>query len=57
MPEELRLECPDWAAAALRRRFGTDFETEMAAMLTPPPLDLRVNTLKTTREHSPAGAA
>ena len=52
MPDDVRLECPDWAAAALRRRFGADFETEMAAMLTPPPLDLRVNTLKTTRAHS-----
>lgn len=52
MPDDVRLECPDWAAGALRRRFGADFETEMAAMLTPPPLDLRVNTLKTTREQS-----
>lgn len=50
MPEDLRAECPAWAAAPLRRRFGVDFGTEMAASLTPPPLDLRVNPLKTSRE-------
>lgn len=50
MPEEVRLECPDWAVEPLRRRFGDGFADEMAALLTPPPLDLRVNTMKTTRE-------
>jgi len=49
MPEEVRLECPDWAAGPLRQRFGEAFGAEMAALLTPPPLDLRVNTLRTTR--------
>jgi len=50
MPEEVRGECPDWALEALRRRFGGDFGREMAAMLTPPPLDLRVNPLRSDRE-------
>ncbi|WP_353475230.1 RsmB/NOP family class I SAM-dependent RNA methyltransferase [Salipiger sp. H15] len=50
MPEEVRLECPDWAAGPLRRRFGEAFGAEMAALLTPPTLDLRVNTIKATRE-------
>lgn len=50
MPEEIRLECPDWALAPLRRRFGADFAAEMAASLTEPPLDLRVNPGRTTRE-------
>jgi 16S rRNA (cytosine967-C5)-methyltransferase len=50
MPEEVRLECPAWAAPSLRRRFGDAFAAEMAATLTPPPLDLRVNTLRTTRD-------
>lgn len=50
MPEEVRLECPDWAVGPLRGRFGDGFADEMAALLTPPPLDLRVNTMKTTRE-------
>ena len=52
MPEEIRVECPDWAAEPLRRRFGDDFAREMAALLTPPPLDLRVNPVKSTREAS-----
>jgi 16S rRNA (cytosine967-C5)-methyltransferase len=50
MPEEVRGECPSWALAPLRRRFGDSFPREMAALLTAPPLDLRVNPLKTTRE-------
>jgi 16S rRNA (cytosine967-C5)-methyltransferase len=50
MPEEVRRECPSWAVEPLRRRFGDAFPDEMAALLTAPPLDLRVNPLKTTRE-------
>ena len=50
MPDAVRLECPDWAMAPLRRRFGDGLAVEMAATLTPPPLDLRVNPVKTTRE-------
>ena len=50
MPEEVRVECPSWAAAPLRERFGDAFRREMAALLTPAPLDLRVNPLKATRE-------
>lgn len=50
MPDEVKVECPPWAVAALRRRFGGSFQQEMAALLTPAPLDLRVNTLKSTRD-------
>jgi len=50
MPEELRVECPPWAVEPLRRRFGEAFEDEMAALLTPAPLDLRVNPVKSSRE-------
>jgi 16S rRNA (cytosine967-C5)-methyltransferase len=50
MPDEVRAECPDWALEPLRRRFGGSFAREMAVMLAPPPLDLRVNPLKATRE-------
>ncbi|TPM39928.1 RsmB/NOP family class I SAM-dependent RNA methyltransferase, partial [Mesorhizobium sp. B2-3-4] len=50
MPQEVRLECPLWAADPLRRRFGRAFGQEMAALLTPAPLDLRVNSIKSTRE-------
>lgn len=50
MPEEVRVECPAWAAPPLRRRFGQGFAAEMAATLTSPPLDLRVNPVKATRD-------
>jgi 16S rRNA (cytosine967-C5)-methyltransferase len=49
MPEAVRLECPAWAQEPLMRRFGAAFGAEMAATLTPPPLDLRVNPIKSTR--------
>lgn len=50
MPEAVRLECPDWALDPLRQRFGEEFGTELAAMLAPPPLDLRVNPLRASRD-------
>lgn len=50
MPQEVQLECPAWAMEPLQRRFGDEFDAEMAAMLTPPTLDLRVNTLKANRD-------
>lgn len=49
MAEALRLECPDWAVGPLRQRFGAAFATEMAATLSPAPLDLRVNPMRSTR--------
>lgn len=55
MPDEVRLECPDWALDPLRARFGDAFAAEMAAMLVPPPLDLRVNPMKAPREVVLAG--
>lgn len=50
MPEEIKAECPAWAAASLEKRFGKDFLQEMQALLDPAPLDLRINPLKVTRE-------
>jgi len=50
MPEEIRVECPAWALDPLRRRFGDAFGSEMAALLAPAPLDLRVNPVKAERE-------
>ncbi|MCB9983579.1 MAG: RsmB/NOP family class I SAM-dependent RNA methyltransferase [Rhodospirillales bacterium] len=44
MPESVRVECPPLYEDKLRAFFGADFETEMAAMLEPATLDLRVNT-------------
>ncbi len=52
MPESVTLECPEWAYKALKERFGDAFEKEMAALLEPAPLDLRVNPLKITREEA-----
>ena len=50
MPDTVRVECPDWALESLQRRFGKNFAREMQALLEPAPLDIRVNTLKTTRD-------
>lgn len=50
MPDGVALEVPGWAVGPLRDRFGLDYGTELAAMLTPPPLDLRVNTIRATRD-------
>ncbi|MFG1431393.1 RsmB/NOP family class I SAM-dependent RNA methyltransferase [Xanthobacter sp. V2C-8] len=50
MPDDVRFECPSWAAAPLRRRFQDSFGREMDALLTAAPLDLRVNPIKSTRE-------
>lgn len=50
MPEAVRLECPAWAEASLRARFGARFGAELAAMLVPPPVDLRVNPVKSSRK-------
>ncbi len=48
MPEAVRLECPDWAEAALRAALPIGFAAELRALQAPAPLDLRVNTLKTS---------
>lgn len=46
MPEAIRLECPPAFERDLRKALGSSFEKEMKASLEPPPVDLRVNTLK-----------
>lgn len=50
MPDNVRVECPHIYEEKLRDYFGADFETEMAAMLPPAVLDLRVNTFLAPRE-------
>lgn len=50
MPVSVRCECPTWAEESLRRALGDRFEAELTAMLTPAPLDLRVNTIKAERD-------
>ena len=49
MPDAVQGECPEWAEAGLKRRFGKNLLKELQALLRSAPLDLRVNSLKTTR--------
>lgn len=57
MPAAARHSVPEWLLPALKKRFGGDFDMELAAMLRPAPLDVRVNTLKTTRDAAMAALA
>lgn len=50
MPLRERCECPEWAFDPLKRALGDRFEAEMKAMQGAAPLDLRVNTIKATRD-------
>lgn len=58
MPEKKTLppwvagEFPEWLFPFLKRRFEDTLKEEMQEMLTQAPLDLRVNTLKTTRDEA-----
>ena len=49
IPAAIRVECPPEYEEALRGYFGDAFEDEMTAMLTPAPLDLRVNNFSSNR--------
>jgi 16S rRNA (cytosine967-C5)-methyltransferase len=49
-PESIRADCPDWCAPLLQRVFGEEWVGEAAALSARPPLDLRVNLLKASRE-------
>ncbi len=57
MPDAVRLEVPDWIMPLLVARFGRDTDREVAAMLAPAPLDLRVNLLKGDRAAAKAALA
>jgi 16S rRNA (cytosine967-C5)-methyltransferase len=51
MSPAMRANFPDWLLAALRARFSdADVEAIAAALNQPAPLDLRVNTIATTRD-------
>ena len=52
MPLLVRTECPPEHADALQTLFGEAFEVEMKAMLTPAPLDLRVNVFLSSVEET-----
>ena len=52
LPPWIEGEFPEWLFPFLKRRFGENLKTEMLPFLDQAPLDLRVNTLKTTREEA-----
>src|SRR5256885_14206535 len=49
-PLWVRGEFPEWLERELKRSLGDDLLAEMEAMQSRAPIDLRVNTLKTTRD-------
>lgn len=52
LPDYARLNYPEWLEENLRKSFGKNFENELTALNQHAPLDLRVNTLKATREQA-----
>jgi 16S rRNA (cytosine967-C5)-methyltransferase len=52
LPEKLRHNLPDWLADALKTSLGADFWPVVNALNDTAPLDLRVNTFKTSREEA-----
>jgi len=49
-PDAVRADCPDWCVPLLEQSYGRAWVEEAEAMSARPPLDLRVNTLLSTRE-------
>jgi 16S rRNA (cytosine967-C5)-methyltransferase len=49
-PPHVRGDYPEWLDASFARAFGNTRAEEGASLAAPAPLDLRANTLKTTRE-------
>jgi 16S rRNA (cytosine967-C5)-methyltransferase len=47
-PDWVRLNVQEWVAPHLKEAYGEAWGREIAALETPPPVDLRVNRLKTT---------
>lgn len=56
-PPHIRFNYPEFLHAEFERAFGPRIEAEMAAMLDRAPTDLRVNTLKSTRDKALAALA
>src|SRR5262245_20274715 len=51
-PSDVRNEYPEWIAPPLQHRFGERLDEEMRAAIGTASTDLRVNTLKATREEA-----
>ena len=51
---QTRLECPEWAWPGLNEAYPStdELSLQLKGLLQPPPLDLRVNTLKCKREEA-----
>ena len=49
-PDPVRADVPDWIAPHFAAAFGADWVEEGSALADRPPLDLRVNSLKSDRE-------
>jgi 16S rRNA (cytosine967-C5)-methyltransferase len=49
-PAYVRADIPEWCAPHFEQSFGEDWIAEAQALAERPPLDLRVNTLKSTRD-------
>lgn len=45
-PALVQADCPEWCEPLLRETFGEDWIAEASALAARPPLDMRVNTLK-----------
>ena len=50
LPLREKTECPVWAFEMLQAGLGERFESEMKAMLSTAPMDLRVNAIKANRD-------
>lgn len=47
-PDHIRADIAPWCEAGLKEQFGDDWVAQAAALATRPPVDLRVNSLKST---------
>ena len=56
-PDWVRLNVQEWIAPHLQEAYGSAWGREIAALETPPPVDLRVNRLKATIEQAQAALA
>ena len=56
-PDWVRLNVQEWVAPHLKEAYGDAWGREIAALETPPPVDLRVNRLKATVEEAQAALA
>lgn len=50
LADTVRANVPDWCVGELRSAFGDEWTDEADALAARPPLDLRVNTIKATRQ-------